>query len=100
MPNEKEFKPLSESNIPVIVCAANRDEAGHIICGARHWGRSMRQQAKLVGKRVWEQGFIDQYERFYTREEAWLLVQSNGQPFDSARNGDSESTILFSEGLY
>lgn len=89
---------------PVIVCAANRLSDGLIIAGARHWDDIMAAVARRIigddkaeyGKA--EQGFIDQWGRFYTREEAYLLVQSNGQPFNAERN--QLTSILFSEGLY
>jgi hypothetical protein len=49
-------------------------------------------------KRNGEQGFINQFGDFLTREEAMQIVKQNGQPFDIGSNrGDS---VLFSEGLY
>ena len=47
----------------------------------------------------WEQGFIDQHNVFYTREEAMKIVLSNDQPFNLKRNG-GDITKLYSEGLY
>jgi hypothetical protein len=47
----------------------------------------------------WEQGFIDQFGRFYNRKEAMKAVLENGQPFSLKRNGGSGEE-LFSEGLY
>ena len=95
----------------VVVCAAilvklnEQYKEGYVtLCGARHWDEVMRLQAKvmslvkkdLVGA---EQGFIDQFGTFLTREEAMILVKKSGQPFDIDRNGGSMKT-LYSEGLY
>lgn len=87
----------------VIVCAANKLNGTILICGARHWDRVMRQQAKAIGGdgRWWseeEQGFINQYGEFRTRKEAMRIVKENGQLFDADRNGSS--VCLYSEGLY
>jgi hypothetical protein len=88
-----------------IVCAANRF-GEVIICGARHWNQNMRQQASMMGgiKHLRslgqeEQGFIDQFGDWHTREEAMQIVLKNGQPFNKERNGGGMS-CLFSEGLY
>ena len=89
-----------------IVCAANRF-GEVIICGARHWDQRMHQQAEMMGgikhlrslcERE-EQGFIDQFGDWHTREEAMKIVIVNGQKFDKKRNGGGTSG-LFSEGLY
>lgn len=44
-----------------------------------------------------EQGFIDQYGNFYTREEAYFVAEENGQIIKKC-GGDRVS--LFSENLY
>lgn len=83
-----------------IVCAANRLPNGVILCGARHWDNIMCNQADAMGVEGGdeEQGFINQFGEFRTREEAMKIVLENGQPFDIDRNmGD---LCLFSEGLY
>ena len=88
-----------------IVCAANRF-GETIIVGARHWDHRMRQQAEMMGGIKFlrsigqeEQGFIDQFGDWHTREDAMRIVHRNGQRFDEERNGGSCSA-LFSEGLY
>lgn len=83
----------------VIVCAANRKK-GLIFCGARHCDKVMRAQAHAARTNLIasEQGFINQFGEFRTREEALQIVLENGQPFNAERNGSS--TDLFSEGLY
>lgn len=87
---------------PVIVCAANKHPTnGRIICGARHYDAAMRSQMEAAeGFASWrgcEQGFIDQFCQFYTREEAKILAEKNGQVKHSiGYKGES----LFSEHLY
>ena len=92
----------------IIISAANRhDEV--VIAGARHFDPVMNAQysllKKLAGKEhldtflSWpaEQGFIDQFGKFYTRGEAKALVIANKQPLK--RPIDSYDT-LYSENLY
>ena len=89
----------------IIVCAACR-HGKLILCGARHWDAVMRAQAKAIqGHDGWagkwnraEQGFINQFGEFLTREEAMQVVKANGQYFNADRNGGDRG--LFSEGLY
>jgi hypothetical protein len=74
---------------------------GTVFVGARHFDPVMRAQIKRAGLSplTHEQGFIDQWGRYYTREEAMDVVLVSGQPFDAKRNsGNGE--MLFSEGLY
>jgi hypothetical protein len=85
-----------------IVCAANRNtKTGQIVCGARHYDAIMRSIIfSLPDKDDWrgaEQGFIDQFGLFMTREEALELALENGQKrYDCG--GDHRQ--LFSENLY
>lgn len=90
-----EFQPVAR----VVVCAANRID-GVILCGARHWDNIMRDLAdamNIKGAKA-EQGFIDQWGAFLTREEAMSIVKANNQKIDYGRNGSND--VLFSEGLY
>lgn len=88
----------------VIVCAANK-YGDLIVTGARHHDKIMNNQLRLI-KQVYEgispvnceQGFINQFGEFRTREEAMQIVLKNGQRFDVDRNGDDK--CLYSEGLY
>lgn len=84
----------------IVVCAANKFPSGLILCGARHWDKLMRKQADYAGVKGGseEQGFIDQFGEFLTREEAMAIVKDNGQRFFIARN--QSDLELFSEGLY
>jgi len=86
----------------IVVCAACKLEDGLILCGARHWDMIMIRQAQAMGSikhapRA-EQGFIDQFGDFLTREEAMQVVKASGQDFSITNNGGD--IALFSEGLY
>jgi len=101
--NHDFWEPPKSAKI-IIVCAACR-YGDFIVTGARHWDNIMINTVRKIygnsSKEVCsksDQGFIDQYGRFYSRQEAYQIVQENGQPFNAARN-----TIvgeLYSEGLY
>ena len=88
-----------EDDSRFIVCAANRMPDGTILVGARHWDGLMRDQADKMGFKGGneEQGFIDQFGTFHTREEAKKIVESNGQHLK--RPTDTYDT-LYSENLY
>jgi hypothetical protein len=81
-----------------IVCAAHRLN-GKIICGPRHFDPIIRAQ---IGKdrEAWkasEQGFVDQFGKFLTREEALVIALKNGQ---RRRRCGGDDKRLFSENLY
>src|ERR1700685_4030812 len=83
---------IERGDVRYVVCAANRNKYGHIICGARHFDRIMhttmqmldqyREESNTTGQPdvdefLWktsEQGFIDQHGVFLTREEAWVVA--------------------------
>lgn len=76
------------------------------LVGARHWDEIMRDQyhqlhmdAKdLAPQSEWEEGFIDQFGKFYNRKDALIIAKNSGQRLDMDRNGcDNE---LHSEGIY
>lgn len=100
MTDEIEWQPPKDAVVK-IVCAAHRYN-DLIIPSPRHGDKVSRTLIKkLLGDKGFhsvEQGFIDQWGRFYNREEAWLIVQANGQPFNQERNGPTGR--LFSEGIY
>lgn len=84
----------------IVVCAAIRTEDGLIICSARHWDRLMGSVAREIGIercRTAEQGFIDQFGNFLTREEARELVLTTGQ---LSEDQVDHHRMLFSEDLY
>ena len=81
-----------------VVCAANRHEhTGLIICGARHWDKIMRAQNPYATPANFEQGFIDQFGDWMTREEAWQVAMDQGQ---IRRRCGGDDGRLFSENLY
>lgn len=93
---------------PRIVCAANKylislgDASFEImLIGARHWDSCMRDQFKRlvykVDRETEEQGFIDQYGKFYTRQEAFVIADENNQII---RRVGGDNGNLFSENLY
>ena len=74
-----------------------------LLTGARHWSPAMTNMAEalggLNGSYIGEQGFIDQWDRFWTRGDALKVVLTNNiQPFDKKRNGCEHE--LYSEGIY
>lgn len=92
---------------PRIMMAANictyANGEKHLVIGIRHWDELMVateiMREEKLGRRVdEEQGFIDQYQKFYTREEALELVKKNGQPFSQERNVGTHE--LYSEGVW
>ena len=84
---------------PRIVCAAIRNNAGDVIIGIRHFDLGMHEQIKKSSSRwiVSEQGFIDQFSNFYTREEAWKIASESNQIIRRC-HGDGKE--LFSENIY
>ncbi len=94
-------------NKPVIVCAALLKE-GIIIAGPRHYDLVMKTQImpithcekrkRKINFNNAEQGFVDQFGKFYNREEALKVAKDAGQDIDFERNGST--TELYSEGLY
>lgn len=99
-PHEGEWTPPAFVGVK-IVCAANRTADGYVFAGARHFDPIMRNQAMLAGVDLFgsEEGFIDQFGRFWNRRQAMEICHIEGQPVDVARQG-GHTSILFSEGLY
>jgi hypothetical protein len=96
----------------IVVCAANRHSNGTIVLGARHFDGLMRKTIsdRCLGfpNETWnsaEQGFIDQFGKFLTRTEAWIIAVKMNQirRFVGGQNTDSlnmDNIELFSENLY
>lgn len=82
-----------------VVCAANRFRDGTIILGARHWDPLMCAHASAIGLEGGneEQGFIDQWRVFMTREEAWKVAVAANQIM---RRVGGDEGCLYSENLY
>ena len=85
-----------------VVCAANRIRlSGDIVLGVRHFDRHMCSHLDRIvrfacGDPV-EQGFVDQFGVFMTREEAWEVATAANQII---RRCGSDEGCLYSENLY
>ena len=99
-----------ETPVRFVVCAACRKD-GVVVAGARHLDGVMRGVMRMMGMGYagWEQGFIDQFGVFMTREEAWEVADKAGQirrptgweKGDKPRPpGAGDKGSLFSENLY
>lgn len=85
---------------PRIVCSAIRNSVGDVIIGIRHYDAEMCEQIKQYPPGKWivnEQGFIDQFHNFHTREEAWKIANEADQII---RRCPGDEGKLFSENLY
>lgn len=110
---------------PRIICAAVRRQDGCVVAGPRHFDGTMwsvileitldqfrELQATGVGdpKHIpavekWagvhaEEGFVDQFGVFYTREEAWPVALANGQILQHELDSKWQIGKLHSEHLY
>lgn len=95
-----------------VVCAALLMDDGLIVTGIRHFSPEIREVLRRIygsgfrafGKwwvkpyhlRVLEQGFVDQYGVFLSREAAWKIAECEGQ----IREQVSVAGTLYSENLY
>jgi hypothetical protein len=102
-------KVMFKRGSPRIVCAANKLSDGRVVVGARHWDEHMHRQLEDYMSRMGktsdiqllkheEQGFIDQFGKFYSRREAWELAEKNGQII--WRGSGCDGPDLYSENLY
>lgn len=96
-----------------VVTAANvfhlLDGRDIVVPAARHFSPAMSMVANLleesgmmdrkgrIGYRHEDQGFIDQFDRYLTREEAYIVADAYGRILKD-RNGDDKE--LYSEGLH
>ena len=105
---------------PRIVCAAMKNGHGDIICSPRHYDGLCHQQLRRstpwffrswlfrffhIRSKRWascEQGFVDQFGKFYNRNEAWVVAREQNQIIKLCGNQHSlkEDNELFSENLY
>lgn len=87
-----------------IVCSANRFSNGDIVVGVRHYDTPMHAIIRRlkdpvpVSNRFLEQGFLDRFGDFHTREEAWIIAHKAGQII--RRCGSDYKWRLYSENLY
>lgn len=98
-PWESAWKPDYTITPRRVVCAAIRKGARTIL-GARHFDNRMHEQiVASEGHDFWreaDQGFIDQFGEFMTREEAWEVAEARGQILREC----SSPGALYSENLY
>lgn len=86
-----------------IVCAANKfvDQCGqlYIVLGIRHYDTLMNEAIRRLPPGMYEkeQGFVDQYGNFLTREEAHVVALKANQITQRCGGDDNR---LFSENLY
>jgi hypothetical protein len=91
-----------------VVCAAIRAADGELLLGIRHYSRDMHRQieartdgAKFQGRLDEDQGFVDQYGNWMTREEAYQVANAAGQIVRPEACGNGlNGPKLYSEGLY
>lgn len=89
----------------VIVCAANRYR-DTIVTGPRHFDSTMHNTINVMDTAfkptdysLWEEGFVDQWGVFLTREDALVVAAAAGQ-IDVRRPKSAPLDQLFSEDLY
>ena len=96
----EEFVP-DDSKRRIVAAANRRKSDGLIIVGPRHCDMTMRALfVQLGGYQVWrcaDQGFVDQFGTFHTREEAHVIATRQGQII---RRCGGDETRLYSENLY
>lgn len=103
----------SKSNLspPRIVCAANRYKTQGsglvIVPGPRHLDSVMHplvsrlmSEIEMEGRLSFEEGFIDQHGKFYSRHDAWMVAALNDQIVKRVGGDGPEAFGLFSENLY
>lgn len=91
-----------------VVCAAVRAADGSLLLGIRHYSHDMHAQidarrdgGKFMHRNDEDQGFVDQYGVFMSREEAFKVAFDNGQLRYPDRCGAGLNGMkLYSEGLY
>jgi hypothetical protein len=91
-----------------VVCAAIRAADGSLLLGIRHYSADMHAQLaqrkdadKFYHREGQDQGFVDQWGVYMTREQAYWVAAEQGQIIDrhACWNGPDEPR-LFSEGIY
>lgn len=89
-----------------IVCAATRFSSGVVIPGVRHYDMVMievidklKEKPSELSKEV-EQGFLDRFGVFKTRQEAWKIAYIAKQVIRRAWGDGTHGGTLYSENLY
>lgn len=104
----------------VVVTAANKmitpDGNVLLLVGARHWSMAMHAQWRLIKDAVKatatpeeytvmregeDQGFIDQWDQYMTRREAYVVARMAGQlNVRRAKSGNPLEPVLWSEDIH
>ena len=99
---------MSNDKVRRVVCAAIRSADGDLLLGIRHYSMDMHEQiatrrdsTKFKHRHDHDQGFVDQYGVYMTREEAYKVAQAAGQIIHPEACGAGlDGPKLYSEGLY
>jgi len=91
-----------------VVCAAIRAADGDVLLGIRHYSKDMHRQmeARHDGKKFRcrhdpDQGFVDQWGVYMTREEAYKVAEEAGELNYPEHCGEGlDGKKLYSEGRY
>ena len=95
-----------------IVCSVVKYD-GHNVCGLRH-SDCYETIMKITGKKFegikehvtlnnMDNGFLTSKGRFVTRNEAWIIAESNNQiaiGYEASKSENDKDNILISENLY
>lgn len=107
---------LSDHDLNRIVCAANRHPDLAIpLLGPRHWSDAMRAQydhieglmnsdsrfsGSMPPHHEFEEGFIDKFGNFKTRQEAWIIAEAAGQIIRRVGGDHRDGGTLYTENIY
>lgn len=91
-----------------VVCSAIRAADGELLLGIRHYSADMHRQIakrtdgeKFKHRLDQDQGFVDQFGVFMTREEAYVVAYTERQIVYPESCGEGlDGQKLYSEGLY
>lgn len=88
-----------------IVCAAIRAPDLDVIIGIRHFSPDMRAQIqnRSDGEKFLdtvEEGFVDQWGLFLTRQQAWHIALKQNQIIQRCGGDTIDGGYLWSENLY
>ena len=88
-----------------VVCAANRNHMGLVVCSVRHFDPLMHRIIKPLLEQHTscefdEQGFVNTKGEFLTRTEAWKAAEENDQIRYRCGGDTADGGTLYSENLY
>jgi hypothetical protein len=107
-PTERAGEAVQRPAVRRVVCAAIRAADGDVMVGIRHYSRDMHAQmhargdgAKFAHRHDEDQGFVDQFGVYMSREEAYRVAFDNDQIIRPKACGEGlDGSKLYSEGLY